>query len=71
MTELEQLRRRVTAQRRELRRLNKHLKPYWEGFYRGLGLTETYTLRSKMIKAFGSQAVFAAEHELNGGMSDK
>lgn len=61
--ELEQLRRRVTAQRRELRRLNKYLGPYWEGFCRGLEAKEAMTLRGKMIKAFGQPAVWAAEHE--------
>ena len=59
--ELENLRRRVAAQRRELRRLNKYLGPYWEGFHRGLSAKENVTLRSKMIKAFGSQAVSEAE----------
>ena len=60
-TELEQLRKRVAAQRRELRRLNKYYRMYWEGFDKGLSAKETYTLRGKMIKAFGSQAVSDAE----------
>ena len=63
MTELEQLRKRVIAQRRELRRLNKYLRPYWEGFHHGLGAREIVALRGKMIKAFGHPAVWAAEHD--------
>ena len=65
-TELENLRRRVTAQRRELRRLNKYYKLYWNGFHRALHLKEEMSLRGKMIKAFGKPAVSAAEHEGNG-----
>ena len=60
-TELEQLRRRVKLQRRELRRLNRYLRVYWEGFDKGLSAKETYTLRSKMINVFGSKAVSEAE----------
>ena len=62
-TELEQLRKRVTAQRRELRRLNKYYKLYWSGFHRALYLKEEIDLRGKMIKAFGKTAVWTAEHE--------
>ena len=62
-TELEQLRKRVTAQRRELRRLNKYYKLYWSGFHRALYLKDEMDLRGKMIKAFGQSAVRAAEHE--------
>ena len=60
--ELEQLRKRVTAQRRELRRLNKSYKLYWNGYKRGMNAVATDTLRNKMIKAFGQEAVRAAEH---------
>ena len=62
-TELEQLRKRVTAQRRELRRLNKYYTMYWNGFHRALYMKEEMDLRGKMIKAFGQPAVWAAEHE--------
>ena len=61
MTELEQLLRRITAQRRELRRLNKYYGLYWNGFYRGMNAVATDTLRIKMINAFCSQAVSEAE----------
>ena len=60
-TELEQLRRRVTAQRRELRRLNKYYGMYWNGYNRGMNAVATDTLRNKMIKAFGGKAVSEAE----------
>ena len=62
-SELEQLRRRVAAQRRELRRLNKFYRMYWNGFYRGMNAVTMDVLRNKMIKAFGQAAVRAAEHE--------
>ena len=61
--ELEQLRRRVAAQRRELRRLNKFYRMYCNGFHRALYIKEAMALRGKMIKAFGQQPVWAAEHE--------
>ena len=61
MTELEQLRKRVTAQRRELRRLNKYYTMYWNGFHRALYVKEAMALRGKMIMAFGRQAVSDAE----------
>ena len=75
MTELEKLHLRVKSQRRELRRLNKFYRMYWNGFYRGMNAVETEALRikisavateilrGKMIKAFGKPAVSAAEHE--------
>ena len=63
MTELEQLRKRVAAQRRELRKLNGFYRMYWNGFYRGMNAVQAVTLRNKMIKAFGQAAVRAAEHE--------
>jgi hypothetical protein len=63
--ELFALRRRVKAQRRELRRLNKQLAvpaaAYWYGFRSGLDANRASTLRGKMIKAFGNEAVRAAE----------
>ena len=62
MTELEQLRKRVTAQRRELRRLNKYYDLYWNGYNRGMNAESTVTLRYKMIKAFGQAAKFNAEY---------
>ena len=62
-TELENLRRRVSAQRRELRRLNKYYTMYWNGYNRGMNAVATDTLRGKMIKAFGQPAVRAAEQE--------
>ena len=60
--ELSVLRRRVKAQRAELRRLNKILGPYWRGFSAGLASERESVLRGKMIRAFGHEAVFAAEH---------
>ena len=62
-SEIEQLRKRVTAQRRELRRLNKYYNLYWSGFHRALYLKDEMDLRGKMVKAFGKPAVWAAEHE--------
>ena len=62
-TELEQLRKRITAQRRELRRLNKYYDLYWNGYNRGMNAEATETLRGKMIKSFGQAAVRSAEHE--------
>ena len=61
MTELEQLRKRVATQRRELRRLNGFYRMYWNGFYRGMNAVAVDILRGKMIKAFGRQAVVEAE----------
>ena len=60
-TELKQLRKRVAAQRRELRRLNGFYRMYWNGFYRGMNLVQADALRNKMIKAFGKSAVSEAE----------
>lgn len=61
--ELIVLRRRVKAQRAELRRLNKYLGPYFAGFRRGCEISEMSTLRCKMAKVFGWAAVQAAEKE--------
>ena len=61
--ELERLRKRITAQRRELRRLNKYYHLYWNGYNRGMNAEVAETLRNKMIKAFGQSAVRTAEQE--------
>jgi len=60
----ELLRKRVIAQRVELRRLNKIIAPRWAAFSAGLYAAKVTELRGKMIKAFGHQAVYKAE---NGG----
>lgn len=64
--ELSNLRKRVKAQRRELRRLNKEVSDpkaaYWFGFRRGLDALATTTLRGKMNAAFGYKTVWEAEH---------
>lgn len=62
LEELKALRLRVKAQRKELRRLNKTLGPYWAGFRRGLYVDDACRLRAKMIAAFGPEAVREAEH---------
>ena len=59
--ELAALRRRVKAQRAELRRLNKVLGPYWAGFRRGLDVDSTKELRVRMFAAFGVEPVQRAE----------
>lgn len=53
---------KARLQRRELRRLNKVLGPYWAGFRKGLGMEAEGKLRLTMIQAFGSEKVRAAEH---------
>ena len=63
MSELEALRKRVKLQRAELRRLNKTLGPYWAGFKTGMYAEKESALRSKMIDAFGHEAVFKAERK--------
>ena len=60
--ELLTLRRRVKAQRAELRRLNKYLGPYWAGFRHGGEMSDAACLRGKLAKAFGWAAVRKAEH---------
>lgn len=60
--ELRALRKRVKQQRAELRRLNKVLGPYWTAWRRGHSFARETELRGKMIAAFGSAAVRAAEH---------
>lgn len=64
MTPEEQIRilqRRIKNQRAELRRLNKCLGPYWQGFSRGLSMEGECRLRGIMNAAFGHQKVHAAE----------
>ena len=64
--ELANLRRRVKAQRKELRRLNKEMggpkAAYWWGFRKGLDAHGESELRGKMNKAFGYKVVWEAEH---------
>lgn len=60
--ELTILRQRVKAQRKELKRLNKYLGPYWAGFNAGIASERETALRRKMINAFGHAAVYEAEH---------
>ena len=60
--ELTILRRRVKAQRAELRRLNKYLGPYSAGFRRGGEISDAACLRGKMAKVFGWDAVREAEN---------
>ena len=59
--ELACLRKRVKAQRAELRRLNKTLGPYWIGFRKGLDHQAEKAIRVKMFAAFGVPATQAAE----------
>ena len=64
-TELYDLRKRVKAQRRELRRLNQQIANpkavYWYGFRQGIDHCLVSELRGKMNKAFGFEAVKKAE----------
>lgn len=57
------LRKRVMAQRAELRRLNKIIGPRWAAFSAGLEAAKVTELRGKMIKAFGHPSVYKAENE--------
>lgn len=59
--ELARLRKRVKAQRAELRSLNKTLGHYWTGYRNGVGYQDYTALRVKMFAAFGVPAVQAAE----------
>lgn len=52
---------RAANQRKELRRLNKYLGPYWSGFRRGMALEAECKLRGIMNAAFGHEKVRAAE----------
>lgn len=58
---LEKMRLKLSNQRRELRRLNKYLGPYWSGFNKGMGMEAECRLRGIMNKTFGHVAVHAAE----------
>ena len=59
--ENERLRGIITRQRRELKRLNKYLGPYWAGFRVGLKNEGECRLRGIMTAAFGHERVRAAE----------
>lgn len=59
--EITRLRGIVTRQRRELKRLNKYLGPYWAGFSTGLNREAETRLRGIMNATFGHEAVRAAE----------
>ena len=61
--ELNRLRKRVMAQRTELRRLNKVIGPRWAAFSAGLYAAKVTELRGKMIKTFGHPAVYKAEND--------
>ena len=51
----------ANARRKELRRLNKYLGPYWVGFTKGMHAQAEMKLRSTMIQTFGWDKVHAAE----------
>jgi len=55
------LRNKVFKQRRELRRLNRYLGPYWAGFRKGMAMEGECKLRGIMNAAFGHEKVHAAE----------
>jgi len=59
--ELKALRLRVKRQRAELRRFNRDTMCYWAGFNRHGEIRSELDYRSKMIKAFGFEAVRKAE----------
>lgn len=59
--EIKALRKRISNQRRELRRLNKYLGPYWAGFSHGINLEAECRLRGIMNATFGHERVRAAE----------
>lgn len=59
--EIARLRGIITRQRRELKRLNKYLGPYWAGFRQGLGMEAECRLRGVMNATFGHKAVREAE----------
>lgn len=59
--ELAALRKRVKAQRAELRRLNKMDSLLWAGWRWGCDTSQRNQDRAKMIRAFGIDAVLAAE----------
>lgn len=55
------LQRRIKNQRAELKRLNKYLGPYWQGFSRGISMEAECRLRGIMNATFGHEKVRAAE----------
>lgn len=55
------LHKRVVAQRRELRNLNKTLNYYWRGWRDGMTVAHYNEYRARMIHAFGIDAVLDAE----------
>ena len=59
--ELTCLRRRVKAQRAELRRLNKTNAALWHGWRHGVSLGCASRLRGQMMHVFGVEAVQKAE----------
>ena len=59
--ELANLRRRVKAQRAELRRLNRTMSVYWAGIRHGMHFDAAKDVRVKMFAAFGVPAVQQAE----------
>jgi hypothetical protein len=59
--ELAAARAKAHRQRRELRRLNKFLGPFWRGLAKGDDLAAETKLRRAMNAAFGRAAVRAAE----------
>ena len=59
--EVERLKGKTIRQRKELRRLNKFLGPYWAGFRNGASLEAECRLRGIMNATFGHAAVHAAE----------
>lgn len=62
-TELIILRRRVSTQRQELRRLNSQLRYFWHGWDHHGHIEREYQYRKKMISAFGLDAVCKAEKQ--------
>jgi hypothetical protein len=64
--ELQALRKRVKAQRAELRRLNKVDALMWAGWRWGCDTARHNEHRAKLIRAFGLDAVMAAEsHDID------
>lgn len=59
--ELTRLRRRVSNQRAELRRMNRGLEYFWRGWHYSFRVRREIDYRNKMIKAFGREAVENAE----------
>jgi hypothetical protein len=55
------IRKRLTNQRRELKRLNRQSRPYWLGFETGLKFSDATRLRGIMNATFGYEKVRAAE----------